>query len=148
MIKAAMLYLSISICLWGAEPASVVKPDSSVAQVMVVTPSNGGANVTPFGTAFFLSDDGLLATAAHVYLKALTTINDNRAGVLAVGRYSKANRDQWSATFADLVVADYQHDLVLLRLRNVDKQQWNGLGGITPLELADSSTLADGETSR
>lgn len=50
--------------------------ENSMVQIAVATPPS---SVTNFGTGFFIRDDGLIATASHVYLKALNAIVDARA---------------------------------------------------------------------
>jgi len=100
-------------------------------------------SVTNFGTGFFIRDDGLIATASHVYLKALNAIVDARAGVVIARRFSRTTRGQWVGAPIELVAQDYQHDVVLLKMKAVDPP-WKQVGGVIPLPLDESGTLEDG----
>jgi len=80
-----MMLVSASLLLGdGVSPS-----ENSVVQIAVAVP---GGSVTNFGTGFFIRDDGLIATASHVYLKALNAIVDARAGVVIARHFSRATR--------------------------------------------------------
>jgi S1-C subfamily serine protease len=114
--------------------------ENSIVQIAVASPPS---SVTNFGTGFFIRDDGLIATASHVYLKALNAIVDARAGVVIARRFSKTTRGQWVGAQVELVAQDYQHDVVLLKMQSVDPM-WKQAGGIVPLILDDGAGLEDG----
>jgi hypothetical protein len=117
--------------------------ENSVVQIAVVTAvPGGGPNVSTYGTGFFVRDDGLVATASHVYLKAMNAIVDARAGVLIARRVSRTDHSRWLGTPIDLVAEDYSHDVVLLKLRAVDPQ-WKEYGGVVPLALETTSKMDD-----
>jgi hypothetical protein len=131
-----MMLVSASLLLGdGVSPS-----ENSVVQIAVAVP---GGSVTNFGTGFFIRDDGLIATASHVYLKALNAIVDARAGVVIARRFSRTTRGQWVGTPIELVAQDYQHDIVLLKMKAVDPP-WKQVGGVVALPLDDSGTLEDG----
>lgn len=107
---------------------------NNVMQIAVAIPNPAGGNAfTPHGTGFFVRENGLIATAAHVYLAAAGNVNDQRAGVIVARRFSTVDRARWIATPLDFVAADYAHDVALLRLRAPDPQ-WQTVGGIVPLQ--------------
>ena len=115
---------------WTPEQTS-----NSVVQIAVaVQTPTGQVSFSPHGTGFFVQVDGLIATAAHVYLAAVGNIDDQRAGVLVARRFSRTERTRWVATPLDLVSVDYAHDVALLRLRAPDPL-WQTVGGIVPLQM-------------
>jgi S1-C subfamily serine protease len=132
----------LTTLLFGAEKDAILS-EGSVVQIAIILPPKGdGGSV---GTGFVVRADGLIATAAHVYLKALSTIVELRAGSVVVRRYSSENHENWAATPVILVGADFQHDLVLLKMAGVDAF-WKDFGGIKPLTLDDASHKpADGD---
>jgi len=137
---------TVTALIMGLASASLLLGDSvsptenSVVQIAVATP---GGSVTSFGTGFFVRDDGLIATASHVYLKALNAIVDARAGVVIARRFSRTTRGQWVGALIDLIAQDYQHDVVLLKMQAVDPT-WKQVGGVVPLLLDDSGAVEDG----
>lgn len=136
-ITAVIMVLASASLLFGD---GVSPPENSVVQIAVAMP---GGSATGFGTGFFLRDDGLLATASHVYLKALNAIVDARAGVVIARRFSRTSRGQWVGAAIQLVAEDYQHDVVLLKMQSVDPM-WKQVGGVVPLLLDDGTWLEDG----
>ena len=137
---AVVLVVLASASLLLADGVSPQQSENSVVQIAVAMP---GGSATSFGTGFFIRDDGLIATASHVYLKALNAIVDARAGVVIARRFSRATRGQWVGAPVELVAQDYQHDVVLLKLQAVDPT-WKQVGGVVPLLLDDSASLEDG----
>jgi S1-C subfamily serine protease len=137
IVKALIMVLASASLLLGD---GVSPSENSVVQIAVAMP---GGSVTNFGTGFFIRDDGLLATASHVYLKALNAIVDARAGIIIARRFSRTNRGQWVGAAVQLVAQDYQHDVVLLKMPAVDPM-WKQIGGVVPLVLDDDATLEDG----
>jgi hypothetical protein len=127
-------------------PAPALNPEqtfNNVVQIAVAVQNPAGqVAVNSHGTGFFVRADGLIASAAHVYLAAVTSINDQRAGVLVARRFSRAERTRWVATPLDLVSIDYAHDVVLLRLRTPDPL-WDTVGGIVPLQREIGAIPAD-----
>lgn len=138
-VKAIIMVLASASILLG-DGGSVQPTDNSVVQIAVATPPG---SVTNFGTGFFIRDDGLIATASHVYLKALDAIVDARAGVVIARRFSRTNHGQWVGAPVQLVAQDYQHDVVLLKLQSVDPI-WKQVGGVVPLLLDDGAKVEDG----
>jgi hypothetical protein len=139
MMKAMIMVLASASLLFG-DGVSAQQTENNVVQIAVATPPG---SVTSFGTGFFIRDDGLIATASHVYLKALNAIVDARAGVVIARRFSRTNRGQWVGAPIQLVAQDYQHDVVLLKMQSVDPM-WKQVGGVVPLPLDDGTTLEDG----
>ena len=112
--------------------------EKSLVQIYVQKPDN---TRSPKGTGFFVSDDGLVATALHVYSEALKEIVDNRGGAIAAGRASRAtNSFSWAGV--NLVSTDAVHDLALLKLAVVDQKVWSAVGGIHPLKLAHEKEIS------
>jgi|SRR5579863_1246982 len=128
--------------------AADVKPlitDANVVQIAVALPPN---NANSLGTGFFVGDDDLIVTAGHVYLAALNSLVDNRAGTLIARRFSRAVSHRWIGTPIDLIAADYAHDIVLLKIRAENdswKSAWNEVGGVSPLALDSGSAPGDGD---
>lgn len=139
ILKAITLALACAPLLFG-DGVSAQQAENSVVQIAVATPPGSAAS---FGTGFFIRDDGLIATASHVYLKALNAIVDARAGVVIARRFSRTNRGQWVGAPIDLIAQDYQHDVVLLKMQSVDPM-WKQVGGVVPLLLDDAARLEDG----
>jgi hypothetical protein len=94
MINALMAALMMpgSAPLLFGDGVTAKQTENSVVQIAVAMP---GGSITNFGTGFFIRDDGLIATASHVYLKALDAIVDARGGVVIVRRFSRTTRGQW-----------------------------------------------------
>jgi S1-C subfamily serine protease len=147
-MKSLFLFLSACIFLQAQAPVPLVAPEQTFNNVVqigvaVALPNQPGQMAfSPHGTGFFVRDDGLIATVAHVYLAAVTNIDDQRAGVLAARRFSTIERTRWVATPLDLVAVDYAHDVALLRLRAVDPL-WQTVGGIVPLQREIGARPAD-----
>jgi S1-C subfamily serine protease len=139
MMQAMIMMLASSSLLLG-DGVSAQQTENSVVQIAVAMP---GGSPTNFGTGFFIRDDGLIATASHVYLKALSAIVDARAGVVVARRFSRTNRGQWVGAAIQLVAQDYQHDVVLLKMQSADPM-WKQVGGVVPLLLDDGAMLEDG----
>lgn len=138
-LKSIIVVLAFSSPLLG-DGVSAEQTVNSVVQIAVATPPG---SVTNFGTGFFIREDGLIATASHVYLRALNAIVDSRAGVVIARRFSRTNRGQWVGAPIELVAQDYQHDVVLLKMQSVDPL-WKQVGGVFPLPLDAGARLEDG----
>lgn len=103
--------------------------EKAVLQIAVRKPDG---TVVGFGTGFFVRDDGLIATAFHVYSQAVQVASESRGGILMVRR---ATRQSGTTTVANVipVATDEAHDLILLKLVNKDDGSWAKVGGIRVL---------------
>jgi len=105
--------------------------EKSVVQIGIIKQDKTFAG---FGTGFFVSRDGLIATAFHVYSAAVQAVAENRGGSIAVQRaIRKVGEVTATAQAANLVTVDALHDLALLKLvsyTKADQEAWDKVGGI------------------
>jgi V8-like Glu-specific endopeptidase len=139
IVKIAFVASLISIC--AGQEWKPSQSDSNVLQIAVQF-SNAPPKVAQYGTGFFVRSDGLIATAAHVYLAAMTGILEAHAGTLIGRRFSRESHDRSATTALELVSQDYIHDIVLLKLQTIDPS-WQEVGGANPIALEKSSKLED-----
>jgi serine protease Do len=115
--------------------------DAQQSVVQIVFVNNNQLN--PIGTGFFVGRGNLIATAAHVYLDGSKTVVDGQGGMLFLKKKLRTG-----AAFLvpfELVKADYQHDLAVLRFDpEAVKKQIPGFE-IKTLELDDNKpSVGDG----
>lgn len=141
ILPAILLLLLSPVVSAGAEKATA--PDGALVQVVVLLPPTSEG--TSYGTGFVVRSDGVIATVAHVYLKAMNAVVDAKAGLLVVRRFSRSNTANWAATPVELLATDYQHDLALLKMKAVD-DLWRDLGGIEPPPLDSTDSAEEGDS--
>jgi S1-C subfamily serine protease len=115
--------------------------ERSVVQV-VVRHADGSAKA--FGTAFLVRDDGTLATVNHVYADAIAYIAQLRDGAVAVRRMSRAVANTGLLANVDLVSTDNLHDIVLLRIHDFNRGQWDAVGGLAVATITERPELPTG----
>jgi S1-C subfamily serine protease len=118
----------------SAQQIKLSSLEKSVVQVGVLKQDKTFAGA---GTGFFVRDDGLIATAFHVYGATVQLVVENRGGAISVQRTIRqaANFSTTEETVA-LVAADPLHDIALLKLAaytKADQGQWEKVGGINSL---------------
>jgi hypothetical protein len=100
----------------------------------------------PKGTGFFVRDDGLIASALHVYSGSLQAIVDSRGGGLAVQRSSRDSK-MFAIRGIILVALDAEHDLALLKFATnakEDQAAWDKVGGIKVLLVSPTAQVEAG----
>jgi S1-C subfamily serine protease len=110
--------------------------EKSVLQVVVKRPDGAFASQ---GTAFCVSDDGLLASVFHVYAGAVKAVSDLRGGAICARR--TARNGKWVVVGLDIVGADPKFDLIVYRMKDTKSETWMGVGGLQTLPLANTATL-------
>lgn len=111
--------------------------EKSVVQVGTIRPDGTWQGS---GTGFFVREDGIVATAFHVYSVEVQAISENRGGQLAVRRVSRYS-NKFVQTGFQLAAIDASHDLALLKVLNVNADAWNTVGGINVLKLSNASEI-------
>lgn len=109
--------------------------DKSIVQIVVRLPND---QFVTKGTGFVVSDDGLIATAFHVYAGAIKTASDARGGTLGVRRASR-DSGKWVSHPAAIAGAEPKFDLVILRVEVSD--DWQEVGGLIPLRLSERTEI-------
>lgn len=138
------ILMSISLLAQSQSPVDskklVTDAEQSVVKIVFLNNQNQPNNV---GTGFFVERNNLVATAAHVYLEGSRLIIDGGGGRLLLSK-SLRSGGRFFVPF-DLVQADFQHDVALLRFDpNAVKQQLPAFE-IKPLQLDDNKpSIGDG----
>ena len=126
----ALLFLSKP--LW-AQSFNLPDTMDSVAQLIVVGIDGRSPQVT--GTAFFVGDGSLVATAAHVYWAMGSQINNQRGGIMFLQKVSLKG-DHMFRVPVELIKTDDEHDVALFGLdRRAITAMWPDFK-IKPLSLA------------
>jgi len=130
------------VCLvaWSACPVvgqelKLSDVEKSVVQIAVVKPDK---TVVPCGTGFFVRDDGIVATAFHVYSQAVQIISEGRGGSLVIRRVVRTLGTGGTFTMgsAEVKTADASHDIILLKVLNLDHELWSKVGGTQSLSIS------------
>jgi S1-C subfamily serine protease len=124
--------------------------EKSVVQIGVVKQDKTFAGL---GTGFFVSGDGLIATAFHVYSAAVQGVAENRGGTVSAERAIRQTGNQTSTTAqaVNLVAVDPLHDLALLKLGSyakADQEAWDKVGGIKALLIYTAPDIENGSNVR
>jgi len=134
--KLAVPLLLLLVLIAGRSWAqSFNLPDSlnSVAQLIVLGLDGRSPQVT--GTAFFVGNGSVVASAAHVYWAMGTAINNQRGGAMYLQKFSQKG-DRMFRVPVEIINTDNEHDVALFK---VDPQaiaaMWPGFK-IEPLLLA------------
>jgi len=134
--QSLLLALMSTLVVLGAS-FKLSDAEASVVQVGVMAATG---SFTPSGTAFFVSDDGLIMTADHVYVSAAKSMNDLRSDRLVVRRANSTSA-QVLTTPIDLVKRDPVHDLAILKLQSLSPD-WKNFGGMKSLTFTKTPSEA------
>jgi S1-C subfamily serine protease len=126
MAVVFLAFLATSLC---AQNLKFTDPEKSVVQIAVVRADN---SIVPCGTGFFVRDDGLIATAFHVYSAAIQVMSEARGAAVVVRRATRQS-GIFIAAEVELKSTDATHDLALLKLRKLEDSAWAKVGGIKTL---------------
>lgn len=129
----------LASCLSLAQTIAMTDSERSVAQV-VVFQADGSSKA--FGTAFFVRDDGTLATVNHVYSEAISFMATTRGGTLGVRRTLRGSQTG-IVTRVDLVSTDPLHDLAIVRLHDFSADAWQSVGGIRVATIFHGGELSN-----
>jgi len=136
MIRISVLSVIAPCALSGlngdAQDLKMSDHEKAVVQVALQKPDS---TYSAFGTAFFVDENGTLATAFHVYTSAVSAIGELRCGNIVVRRASRSTK-RYISTGAELSQFDAVHDVALLKIKDVQPQTWDQVGGIKPLVLS------------
>jgi S1-C subfamily serine protease len=129
--------LAIAASGLHAQQVHTSELERSVAQV-VVRHADGSSKA--FGTAFFVRDDGTLATVNHVYAQAIAYIAQARDGQIAVRRMLRGATTGLLAS-VDLISTDSLHDLAIIRVHEFSRGQWTDFGGTTSVTISQRTEV-------
>jgi S1-C subfamily serine protease len=121
-----MFFASVFI---HAQTMRLSGPEKSVVQIEVQKPDK---SFVPCGTGFFVRGDGIIATAFHVYSKAVQTISESRGGDIFAERATRQS-GTFTASNIQPAAVDATHDLILLKIVKKDDNLWDKVGGATSL---------------
>jgi S1-C subfamily serine protease len=102
------------------------------------------------GTGFFVREDGLIATALHVYSMSLQAITEGRGGAFAVQRSSRESKT-FTVRGVVIVSVDPEHDLALLKFvtnTKDDQVAWDKVGGIKVLPICQAQEVESGSNAQ
>lgn len=130
------MFANLSACVFAcgvigsslgmAQAVAMSDAERSVVQVVV---AQADGSVKAFGTAFFVRDDGTLATVNHVYSDAVQFVAQVRGGDVEVRRIVRGSQAGILA-HVDLLAQDALHDLALLRVQHYQSDQWDSVGQV------------------
>jgi S1-C subfamily serine protease len=137
LLEAALLLLQMY--------AQVLHPPDyqpSVVQIVVehTIASNSRPIREPIGTGFIIREDGIIATADHVYGIANKESAKYQNGRILVQRVAKLP-NMVILGVVELLTRDNLHDLALLRLSSEDANVWRKKGGLRSLSLTDQPEI-------
>jgi len=110
--------------------------DKSVVQILM---KKTDGSLVSYGTGFFVRQDGIIASAFHVYVQALNAIADNRGGQIIARRLVRQSEMSASGNL-EVAGLDVAHDLILFKATNGDSA-WNKVGGIKTLSPSNETEI-------
>lgn len=127
----------IASSLGIAQSVPMSDAERSVVQ-LVVSQQDGSTKAV--GTAFFVRDDGTLATANHVYADAVNLVASKRQGTIQIRRFVRESTNGLLC-LVDLVSTDVMHDLAVLKIRKFSADDWKPFGGVKIVTISTKSEL-------
>lgn len=134
LIAVLVLFFPFAI---RCQKLQLLDAEKSVVQVSWVKPDN---SIAAEGTGFFVRDDGVVATAFHVYAAAIQAMSEGRGGAIVVRRVSR-DTNSFIYQRVQLVNADPEHDLALLKTISKPDAGWEKVGGVHSLKLCAATEL-------
>jgi S1-C subfamily serine protease len=124
--------------------------EKSVVQIGLIKQDKTFAGV---GTGFFVREDGVIATAFHVYSASVQAMAENRGGSIAVERAIRqaGGNATVTAETVNLIGADPLHDIAVLKLvtyTKTDEEAWAKVGGLGVLLPSTATEIVNGSSVR
>jgi len=126
------LLLLLSYSFAHSQDLKMSETEKGVVQIGVQR--DNGSFLPSAGTGFFLTEDGVIATAYHVYSSLLNALVESKGARLVAKRVGRNNKMTTVAP-VELISSDEARDVALLKLHPKNDEHWKNVGGIVPLSL-------------